>query len=186
MVRLRTVLSNSALRSIYFAIFHQHLQYGIVAWGFTTNKNLKRIDTLQRKAIRLISRAKLSANLDPIYKSLGVMKTSDIRNFEVAKFIYRLKAGHTSSVFSPLCEQVHTHGTRQSTQQKYHITRSKLQTTRKGINCTGTAIWNNIYHKSYETCPVPHLRNYLLLIPSKNALNVLVRWAQTHHFSPAT
>ena len=150
MVRLQTILSNSALRSIYFAIFHQHLQYGIVAWGFTTNKNLKRIDTLQRKAIRLISRAKLSANLDPIYKSLGVMKTSDIRNFEVAKFIYRLKAGHTSSVFSPLfqtTEQVHTHGTRQSTQQKYHITRPKLQTTRKGINYTGTATWNSIPQK---------------------------------------
>ena len=147
MARLRTVLSNSALRSVYFAIFHQHLQYGIAAWGFTSAANLKRIDTLQRKAIRLLSRSKLSENLDPVHKALRIMKPSDVRDFEIAKFMHRLKSNRTSEVFAPLfqeTDEVHNHGTRQSSQKKYYVNRPHLEITKKTISYTGRSIWNHI------------------------------------------
>ena len=156
MARLRTVLSNSALRSVYFAIFHQHLQYGIAAWGFTSAANLKRIDVLQRKAIRLLSRAKLAENLDPIHKSLRIMKPSDIRDLEVAKFMHRLKSNRTSEVFFQLfqeTDEVHNHRTRQSAQKKYYVNRPQLEITKKTISFTGRSIWNYI---PFETRNLPY------------------------------
>ena len=147
MARFRTVLSNSALRDVYFAIFHQHLQYGIAAWGFTSATNIKRIDTLQRKAIRLINRTKLSTNLDPIQKTLRIMKTSDLRDCEVAKFVHRMKSKRTSEVFDPLfqaTEEVHHYRTRQATRLKYYNERPKLETTKESIGCTGRFVWNSL------------------------------------------
>ena len=149
MARLRTVLSNSALRDVYFAIFHQHLQYGIAAWGFTSATNIKRIDTLQRKAIRLINMTKLSTNLDPIQKTLRIIKMSDLRDFEVAKFIHRMKSKRrpTSEVFDPsfqATEEVHHYRTRQATQLKYYNERPKLETSKRSIGYTGRFGWNSL------------------------------------------
>ena len=72
---------------------------------------------------------------------------SDLRDFEVAKFIHRMKSKRTSEVFDPLfqaTEEIHQYRTRQATQLKYYNERLKLETTKKSIGYTGRFVWNSL------------------------------------------
>ena len=145
MTRLRTVLSHSALWKVYFAIFHQHRQYGIAAWDLTSATNLKLNETIQRKAIRLFNRAKLSTNLDPMRKDPRIMKTRDVRDFKVSKFIHRLVSNRAFEVFGPLFQvaaEVYNHKTSRTTEILHQSTEAGNH--KKSVGYTGKSIWNSL------------------------------------------
>ena len=55
MSKLRLYISKTTLRSVYFALFYSHMNYGSLVWTLTTKKNLEKISILQRKCIRIIN-----------------------------------------------------------------------------------------------------------------------------------
>ena len=55
--KVKLFLNKSSLFSLYYAIFHSPLQYGILAWS-ATYKSYNRIATLQNKAAKIISGGK--------------------------------------------------------------------------------------------------------------------------------
>jgi len=57
---------------------HPHLLYGIAIWGNTHDKYLKKLVTLQNKAVKLIGRANWRDNATPYYKKLQILKLKDI------------------------------------------------------------------------------------------------------------
>ena len=80
----------------------------------------------------------------------------DVRDFEVAKFMHRLKSNRTSEVFDALfqeTDEVHSHRTRQSAQKKYYVNRPHLEITKKTISFTGRSIWNQI---SFDSRNLPY------------------------------
>ena len=46
-------ISRDLIRTAYFALFHSHLNYGILIWGHSTIRH--RIFSLQRKAVRIVA-----------------------------------------------------------------------------------------------------------------------------------
>ena len=58
MKSIKHLVSSDILRTIYTSLIQPHLMYGIISWYNPDNNNTKRINTLQKKAIRIISKAK--------------------------------------------------------------------------------------------------------------------------------
>ena len=54
----KSYLSHGSLKSLYFALIHSHLIYGIQVWSSAPLKYINTLVTLQKKAIRLVSAAK--------------------------------------------------------------------------------------------------------------------------------
>ena len=52
--KVRKLCSPSALRSLYFSLFNSHLSYGLVVWGNASSKDIDKIKSLQRRAIRAV------------------------------------------------------------------------------------------------------------------------------------
>ena len=52
--KLRNVLPPKALLVLYYSMIHPHLLYGITIWGNTYKKHLKRLRTLQNKAVKVL------------------------------------------------------------------------------------------------------------------------------------
>ena len=71
--RAKQYVSNKSLRTLYFALFHPHLLYCNSIISCTSQKNLKRISILQKKAIRVISSAQYNANTNPIFHNLKIL-----------------------------------------------------------------------------------------------------------------
>ena len=54
MYKLRNVLPPKVLLVLYYSMIHPHLLYGITIWGNTYEKYLKRLRTLQNKAVKVL------------------------------------------------------------------------------------------------------------------------------------
>ena len=86
--KIRHYLPETALLKIYYAQIHSHLLYGLSIWKCTFPTYLKKLITLQNKAVKFICAAKFCDCSSPYYKRLKILKLRDLYKLEVGKFIH--------------------------------------------------------------------------------------------------
>ena len=86
--KIRHYLTKTALLKIYYAQIHSYLLYGLIIWGSTFLAYLKKLITLQNKAVKFICAAKFCDSCSPYYKCLKILKLKDLYKLEVGKFIH--------------------------------------------------------------------------------------------------
>ena len=86
--RAKDFLSKHALRCLYFALVHSHLTYGIHVWG--NSVNIKKIITLQKRAIRTINKVWYRSHTEPLFKSNQILKLEDMYTMQISLFVYDL------------------------------------------------------------------------------------------------
>jgi hypothetical protein len=91
---VKNVLSQKALRTIYFSIFHCHLIYAIQIWSCANDGLLNEIFIKQKQAIRLINGAKYNAHTEPLFKKSGILPLRELSQFFKLQFIQQFKQGH--------------------------------------------------------------------------------------------
>ncbi len=74
----KAILSTPALKSLYYALIHSHLTYCPIIISITNTKNRKRIETVQKKAIRLISKSRYNAHTGPLFKQHNILSHDKI------------------------------------------------------------------------------------------------------------
>ena len=70
-------LSAVSLRTLYFSLVYPYLIYCITVWGSTCQTNLKRIITLQKKVIQIISNVPFDAHTDNLFRDHQILKFND-------------------------------------------------------------------------------------------------------------
>jgi len=79
------------LLKLYYAIFHSHLQYGLLAWTSTYKSYYHKITILQNKAVKNIGGGKWNDRATPFYAKLKILKLADLIEFEKVCFIFKHK-----------------------------------------------------------------------------------------------
>ena len=87
--KLRFLFPSSTLLLLYFTLIHPHLLYGLPLWGCTFGSYLKKLQSLQNKAIRIISNTSRRSSITKQYHNLGVLKIIDLYTYEVAKLMHQ-------------------------------------------------------------------------------------------------
>ena len=113
--RLKAVLSREVLCKIYFALFHPHLLYGLIACGSTFPIYMSKLESLQDKAVKIIGGSTGKKATTPFYGKLKILKLCDLYKFEIAKLVHDFLPDKlpfsslfshlfqtTSQIFSPL------------------------------------------------------------------------------------
>ena len=70
---------------IYSSLLLPHLNYNLLLWGHCASK----IQTLQKKAIRIICCAKYNSHTDPLFKALNLLKLEDLYNSVKLKLYHK-------------------------------------------------------------------------------------------------
>ncbi len=113
--KLKHILPKKAKLHIYNSLILSHLNFGIVAWGYQCDRIFK----LQKK-IRIICISKYNAYTEPLFKSLNLLKVSDILQLQLLKFYYKYKIRmlHYYLAQLPFITQanIHDHSTRTQNQ----------------------------------------------------------------------
>ena len=91
MTKLRHILPLKALQNLYYSLIHPHLLYGIIIWGDTYKTYLKRLTTLQHRAVKISVGAHWQDNTANYNMQLQVLKLHELYTCEVAKFMYKYK-----------------------------------------------------------------------------------------------
>ena len=95
MCRLKNFLPTHVLRILYNSLILPHLQYSILAWGF----RMGRLDKLQKRAVRIITRSKYNSHTDPLFRKLNLHKAKDLFELNVLKLFYKYKKNLYLSTF---------------------------------------------------------------------------------------
>ena len=80
------ILPSSAMIMLYHALVESHITYGIVAWG--NSPASRRLEKLQKQAMRIIFRMPYRAHCDPLFKSSRILKVKDIYNLNISLIGY--------------------------------------------------------------------------------------------------
>ena len=110
-------LNEASLRTLYFSLVYPYLCYCVGVWGSTYPSNLKRVVTLQKRAIRIISKSKFDAHTDPLFKELKMLKLDSIIRFHICKLMFLYRHGLLPESFDnmfPLNNEIHSYNTSRS------------------------------------------------------------------------
>jgi hypothetical protein len=76
-------------KRVYYAIFFSHLINGCNLWSLTPrNKNISRIERLQKKCVRIMTFAPFNAHTNPIFQELELLKVQDVINCQQLRLVY--------------------------------------------------------------------------------------------------
>ena len=91
--RAKHFLPLSALKSLYFALFHSHILYCPSIYSCTSNSNMKKINNLQKKVIRIITNSKFRDHTLPLFTSLNILPLDKLifqrKNLLMHSFIHK-------------------------------------------------------------------------------------------------
>ena len=144
-IKARHYLNKDALLSLYYGFIYPYLTYCNQVWGATFKTNLKRLETLQNKIVRIISHVKPRENCMPLYEQLGIMRFECINKYMLGCFMYKLCSGNIPVMFMSFFKRNHElydYNTR--TINHFHIPPVKSELGKTGVRYRGAIIWNAI------------------------------------------
>ena len=86
--KLRHNAPRKVCTNVYYAIFNSHLTYGCGIWGLTAEKNLKQIEILQKKCMRIITFAEFDSHSNPLFIDLKILKVRELIKLQQLKLAY--------------------------------------------------------------------------------------------------
>ena len=87
--KLRHYVSQTLLRTIYFAFFQPHIEYCINIWTCTTRTTLEPINISMKKAIRKMTFSRMDSHTKPLFKKLNILDFQNTLDLILGKFVGR-------------------------------------------------------------------------------------------------
>ena len=154
--RIKNFVPKPYMRTLYFTLIYPYLTYGLPLWGSTFNVHKKKIITVQKKIIRIISNAKYNDHTEPLFKKACILKLDDLYNVEILKIIYKHAHNQLPEPIAKmfiLNSEVHERNTRQHAD--FHIKKCRTTLATQHIASKGPLIWNalpvNIKHTQFSS-----------------------------------
>ncbi|XP_039299150.1 uncharacterized protein LOC120354991 [Nilaparvata lugens] len=85
---LRNLCDQTLMKSLYYALIHSRLQYGLICWGGTFKTFINRLRISQNHIIRLILHKRKRESSFPLYCNLKIMPIQNLYIFKVLKMFY--------------------------------------------------------------------------------------------------
>ena len=148
--KIRHCVDINTLMNIYYALVHSYLRYGIIAWGNASLSNLKPLQAMLNRVVRIMCFAPFGRiDLKPLYSCLEILDVSKIFLLETGKFIYKSKNGmlpinNIAKHFERRVGASHQYNLREH--RSYELPRILHHTAeaQKSIQIKGHELWNEI------------------------------------------
>ena len=144
--KLRFLLLFSTLLQLYYALVHPHLLHGLLLWGCSFPSYLSKLQSLQNKAVRIISNSKLKAPFAPQFKKLAVLKVINLYNLELGKIMHQHSTQILPSCFNTLFHSIsaiHNRFTRSIAKNNLYVPKYSISCCQKSIKYQGPTVWNS-------------------------------------------
>ena len=148
----KNILHRSHLKSLYYALVHPYLDYGVMLWGTALKRDTKPLNTLQKKAIRIINNANYNAHTTPLFKSSNILMFEDMYKLHICKFMYQCTKDALPSGLSGIFTanaHLHCHNTR----QRYdpHVISKCTACAMQSVLHKGPQLWHKLPNTIKDT-----------------------------------
>ena len=130
--------------------------YGLEVWGSAAAKNLKRISSIQKKAIRIITKSHWLAHTEPRMKKLKILKIADQHKLQSLSLTFDMIKGISPDIFNfleNLQGNSSHHELRSTTTQPNNLREQVLSHQNKRCFSTlAPSYWNSIPDSIKQSC----------------------------------
>ena len=141
-VNIQTLIQSTVL-CYCFSISHLRL-YGL---GSTYITNIKPLEILQKRTIRVINFAKFDAHTNPLFAQHKLMKLQDIIFLYTACFMYHFSKSNLPNAFNNFFTPIntrHKYNTRLASKSTFAFPIIRTNYGRFNIRFFGPKVWNEI------------------------------------------
>ena len=175
---VKNFLPLRALRSIYFAIIHSHLIYGIQIWSCCSQSNLNSLILKQKLAIRITNNAKYNAHTEPLFKNSNILPLNLLIQFFNLKFFHafinNLLPLSFANIWQKNDERRQVGQAILRNQDEYYVPPSRLMSTERFPLFNLPKLWNNIPINELKTIVNKNTFNFNLKKSLMDQLSVTV------------
>ena len=98
--RIKKIIPNESRKTLYHSLIFPHYSYCLEAWGNCPQRHLKRIKTIQKKAIRATTNSHWLSHTEPRMKSLNILKLEDQHHLQCLTTTFNMLKGHSPDIFN--------------------------------------------------------------------------------------
>ena len=144
--KLRTLLPNKSLFTLYNSIIHPYLSYCNLVWGSTFDKYLMPLYILQKSAVRLCCNAHFRAHSSPLFKKLRLLKLHDMVAHNSLLFMFKFKYDLLPGAFhNYFCLNSAIHNTNTRGKDTFHLPLFRSSFIQQNsIKYRGAVQWNSL------------------------------------------
>ena len=150
--KLRHFFPQNIMLQLYYALVHPFLSYGIIIWGATYPTYIKRLRSLQYRAIRAVARCHYREEVKLFYNQFGILQIDDLLKYEIAKFVHCNITNKTPNSFRNYFCKTAEYSSRvkkqSSDNSNLYIPRYRTNKLQRCIKYQGVKIWNSIPQKT--------------------------------------
>ncbi len=104
--RAKNFLNKKALKTLYFALIHSHLNYCVTLLSGLSQKNKSKIFNFQKKAIRIISKAKYRDHTGPLFRKENILPYDKLIQYACTMFMHSVHHKYAPKSFSSMFKPV--------------------------------------------------------------------------------
>ena len=122
LLKLRTFTPISTLKTVYYALVHPHLSYGLACWSNATKTSLKKIIILQNKIVRLMTYSDQRTPASGLYKSLQILALDNMIKLTLITIAHSFHHKTLPKIFDNLFKYLktsHSYNTRIRSNQNF-------------------------------------------------------------------
>ena len=143
---LRPLISTKHLVSIYYSVVLPHFDYCSAVWGNCGNVLKYKLQTLQNRAARIITRSGFEVRSSDILDKLGWCNLETRRKHQKAVLMYKIYKGfaptYLRELFTPVVD-THDHNLR-NCELNWKIPRPNTEYLKRSLSYDGAQLWNNL------------------------------------------
>jgi len=116
--------------------------------GCASQANINCLNTLQNRAIKVISNFSFRAHTSQIFKKMQILRISDITKLQILRFVHKTKHNRYPAElkefynsFTFLCQN-NLHGTRSTA--RLYVPRYRINIRKSAIKIYGPCLWNTL------------------------------------------
>ena len=144
--KLSYYLPHNTLLTLYYSLVHSHFLYALPVWASTNKTYLTKLQRLQNKALRIISKTRFRDSISQQYYEFHVLKIEDLFTFEIAKIMHQFthrKTPRTVNSYFSYTMNASSHLTRQAYNNNIFLPRFRNLRCQRSLKYIGPKIWNN-------------------------------------------
>ena len=91
--RVKNFVTPNALKMLYFAMVHSHINYCLTVYSCANITTLNRLKLKQKEAIRVISNVGYRDHTERLFKKHGILPFEDLVKYSILKFMHNFSHG---------------------------------------------------------------------------------------------
>src|ERR1700733_13444498 len=100
MSRVAHLLPKQTRLNLYYSLIHPYFTYSNMVWASTYSSRLTRLNSLQRRAMRIIDGTRCSTPANVLFKLFRVLKVEQIRVQQTCEFMFKYFRNQLPMVFN--------------------------------------------------------------------------------------